>query len=317
MAWWRDLIDRINPGDRRSAGARDLDAWLAATVSTLDAVGSNVFVASRDLHLVFANRQARATLSTIVPEIERAFAGTMAGLPDGSSLPHRAELAFGKVVLRTHIDARRDRDGQVMAYLVNCEDVSEARRADRAVEDLGRDITSAASAVEQLGESIGVISRNASEAVSVAATAVGLARQASEGVDLLAGLGVEIGRAVEAIKAVADQTQLLALNATIESARAGEAGKGFAVVASEVKDLALDTASVTTDIGEKIAGIDAHVQRVTDSITAIGDVINQVSEHQTSIATAVEEQSAVTAQLATRLAEAVDSSDQLRHDRAD
>jgi methyl-accepting chemotaxis protein len=234
---------------------------------------------------------------------------------DGFTLPHQAEFAFGEVVLRTHVDGLRDRDGKPMAYLVNWEDVSAFRRADMAVEDLGRDITSAASAVEQLGESIGVISHNASEAVSVAATAVGLARQASEGVDLLAGLGLEIGRAVEAIKAVADQTQLLALNATIESARAGEAGKGFAVVASEVKDLALDTASVTTDIGEKIAGIDAHVQRVTDSITAIGDVINQVSEHQTSIATAVEEQSAVTTQLVARLAEAVADSDQLRNSR--
>jgi uncharacterized protein YoxC len=319
----------------RHAGGTGFDAWLAAATPTLDALGSNVFVANEELVLVFANRHARTTLSKIAPEIDRIFGVKLTDMFGGSihrfhrdpgrveeilrgqgfKLPHEAEFAFGDVVLRTHIDALKHPGGGVLAYLVNWDDVSAFRRADRAVDALGRDLTSAASAVEQLSESIRVISTNASEAVSVAATAVGLAREASEGVDLLASLGVEIGHAVEAIKAVADQTQLLALNATIESARAGEAGKGFAVVASEVKDLALDTASVTTDIGGKIAGIDAHVQRVTESITAIAGVISQVSEHQTSIATAVEEQSTVTGQLVARLGEAVAGSDLLRRSR--
>jgi hypothetical protein len=335
MAWWNDVLSRVKVGPRHGAGAVGFDGWLAAVAPTLDALGSNVFVADGDLVLVFANRHAKTTLARIAPEVDRLFGVKLSDVfggsihrfhrdparverilhGEGSSLPHEAEFAFGDVVLRATIDGLRDAAGRLMAYLVAWEDVSESRRADQAADDLGRDLSSAASALEELNGSIGVISSNASEAVSVAASAVDLARQASEGVDLLASLGVEIGRAVEAIKAVADQTQLLALNATIESARAGEAGKGFAVVASEVKDLALDTASVTTDIGAKIAGIDAHVQRVTESINAIGDVISQVSEHQTSIATAVEEQSAVTAQLVTRLGEAVAGSEVLRQGR--
>jgi hypothetical protein len=335
MARWNDVLARVKVAPRHVGVPAGFDAWLATAAPMLDAIGSNVFVADADLVMVFANRHAKATMARIGSEIDRVFGVKLTEIfggsiqrfhhdparverilhEDGFELPHQAEFAFGEAVLRTHIDGLRHADGRVFAYLVNWDDVSEFRRTDRAVDDLGRDLTSAAAAVEELSGSISVISSNASEAVTVAASAVDLARQASAGVDVLAGLGEEIGRAVEAIKAVADQTQLLALNATIESARAGEAGKGFAVVASEVKDLALDTASVTTDIGAKIAAIGAHVQRVTESITAIGDVITQVSEHQTSIATAVEEQSTVTAQLVARLGEAVAGNDELRRNR--
>src|SRR5687768_11763902 len=110
MAWWRDLIDRINPSARRSAGAGDLDAWLAVITPTLDAVGSNVFVAGPDLQVVFANRKAKVTLATIAPDIERAFGVKLADMlcgpiqrfhrdparverilqEDGFTLPHQA-----------------------------------------------------------------------------------------------------------------------------------------------------------------------------------------------------------------------------------
>ena len=108
-----------------------------------------------------------------------------------------------------------------------------------------------------------------------------------------------IGDVVGLINDVASQTNLLALNATIEAARAGEAGKGFAVVASEVKNLATQTAKATEEISTQIAEIQAETNQSVDGIQGIGATIGRISEITTAIASAIEEQSAATAEIAT------------------
>ena len=114
----------------------------------------------------------------------------------------------------------------------------------------------------------------------------------------------EIGKVTETITSISNQTNLLALNATIEAARAGAAGKGFAVVATEIKELAQQTAGATEDIKSKISGIQNSTSGAVEDIEKVSQVIRQVSEIVTTIATAIEEQSVVTKDIAANISQA-------------
>jgi len=144
----------------------------------------------------------------------------------------------------------------------------------------------------ELTESIREISSSASAALTSTREAVGSAQAASTSVDDLTTYSTAIGNVSRLITAIAEQTKLLALNATIESARAGEAGKGFAVVASEVKDLAERTAKATQEIAGTIEAIQSGSAQAASAIGDIVDRIRDMEAQQTTIAGAVEQQSA-------------------------
>jgi methyl-accepting chemotaxis protein len=103
---------------------------------------------------------------------------------------------------------------------------------------------------------------------------------------------------VALINDIASQTNLLALNATIEAARAGEAGKGFAVVAHEVKTLANQTAQATNKIGSQIHAVQSASDQAVEGMNAIAGVITEVDQVAAVIASAVQQQSAATQEIA-------------------
>ena len=161
-----------------------------------------------------------------------------------------------------------------------------------------QDLASVAAATEEMTATVNEIASNAENARQVATNAVESVAQASNQVDELGRAAKEISQVTSTIVEIAEQTKLLALNATIEAARAGEAGKGFAVVASEVKELAKQTSAATSDIKEKIEAIQLSSSQTIQEIGAIKTVIMEVADHVNSIATATEEQSMTTAQIA-------------------
>jgi methyl-accepting chemotaxis protein len=173
-----------------------------------------------------------------------------------------------------------------------------------SAQQVSLDVQSVATGAEEMGASINEIARNSSEAARVATDAVAAAQTTNEMMDRLGAASASIATVTQTISSVAAQTNLLALNATIEAARAGDAGKGFAVVAGEVKALARETAAATEDISQRVAAIGIETANAIAGIAEISKVIGQISDYQDTIAAAVEQQSATTAEMNRGVSEA-------------
>lgn len=188
---------------------------------------------------------------------------------------------------------------------------TQAESAVAACEQISRSVATVATSAEEMNASIKEIARNASEAARVATSAVKVTNDTNQTITKLGESSIEIGEVIKVITSIAEQTNLLALNATIEAARAGEAGKGFAVVANEVKELAKQTAAATEDISRKIEAIQHDTKGAVSAIGEISQVIGQINDIQTTIASAVEEQSATTNEIARNAAEAARGSNEI------
>lgn len=115
-----------------------------------------------------------------------------------------------------------------------------------------------------------VLAGNAAQQIQHIASSI---RHTGSAIDSLNQRSGEIGNIVGVIREIADQTNLLALNAAIEAARAGETGRGFAVVADEVRKLAERTSQATTEIAQRIQGVQADTQSAFQAMQQAGQLI--------------------------------------------
>lgn len=240
-------------------------------------------------------------------------------LANPDNLPHQAIIDVGDEKLDLLISPLFDMNGNYEGPMVTWSVVTEKYRlaakneenkerlestvlgltstANEDFEDLHKYINSVATASEEMVASISEISSKSSQAAGMTQDAVARNKKSSEILEDLRARSDEIGEIIKVVVDIASQTNLLALNATIEAARAGEMGRGFSVVANEVKELANRTQDATKDISSKIAAIQNSTQETQSFLGATTESIGTIDAMMTSIASAIEEQSAVTSEI--------------------
>lgn len=201
-------------------------------------------------------------------------------------------------------------------------EIEQVATASQEMSSTSHDVAQHAASAAQAAASMDRAASDGKNAADITMKAIAkLADQIDETIIDVADLSAsndQIGAVLEVIKSVAEQTNLLALNAAIEAARAGESGRGFAVVADEVRHLARRTQDSVSEIHsvidrlqsgartvvsrmkdnhEQVTESVAQAEKTAEALIMIAEAIDQITEMNIQIASAAEEQSAVSEEI--------------------
>lgn len=271
-----EVVDRIASGDLTHTIAVTRRDELGVLQQGIQRMGATL----RDL--ISGIRDGVTQIASAAEELSAVTEQTSAGVNNQKIETDQVATAMQEMSATVHEVARNAEQASVAAANAD----TQARDGDKVV-----------------GEAITQIEKLAGEVL-----------RSSDAMTLLEQESDKIGKVMDVIKAVAEQTNLLALNAAIEAARAGEAGRGFAVVADEVRGLAQRTQQSTEEIESLIAGLQNGTRQVSQimlgsrsltdssvaltrkagtSLESITQTVSSIQAMNQQIAAAAEQQSSV------------------------
>nr|WP_122867928.1 methyl-accepting chemotaxis protein [Pseudomonas viridiflava] len=287
------IVDRIASGDLTHNEVVTRRDELGVLQQGIQRMGATL----RDL--ISGIRDGVTQIASAAEELSAVTEQTCAGVNSQKVETDQVATAMHEMSATVHEVARNAEQASVAAADAD----KEARAGDKVV-----------------GEAIGQIERLAAEVV-----------RSSDAMTVLEQESDKIGKVMDVIKAVAEQTNLLALNAAIEAARAGEAGRGFAVVADEVRGLAQRTQQSTEEIESLVAGLQNGTRQVSEimlgsrtltdssveltrkagvSLESITRTVSNIQAMNQQIAAAAEQQSSVADEISRSIVNVRDVSEQ-------
>ncbi|WP_415639684.1 methyl-accepting chemotaxis protein [Pseudomonas floridensis] len=287
------IVDRIAAGDLTHTVIVTRRDELGVLQQGIQRMGATL----RDL--ISGIRDGVTQIASAAEELSAVTEQTSAGVNSQKIETDQVATAMNEMSATVHEVARNAEQASVAASDAD----KEARAGDRVV-----------------GEAIGQIERLAAEVI-----------RSSDAMTVLEQESDKIGKVMDVIKAVAEQTNLLALNAAIEAARAGEAGRGFAVVADEVRGLAQRTQQSTEEIESLVAGLQNGTRQVSEimlgsrtltdssveltrkagvSLESITRTVSNIQAMNQQIAAAAEQQSSVADEISRSIVNVRDVSEQ-------
>jgi len=249
--------------------------------------------------LIGGIRDSVTQIASAAEELSAVTEQTSAGVNSQKVETDQVATAMHEMSATVHEVARNAEQASVAASAAD----KQAREGDKVV-----------------GEAIVQIEKLASEVV-----------RSTDAMSVLEQESDKIGKVMDVIKAVAEQTNLLALNAAIEAARAGEAGRGFAVVADEVRGLAQRTQQSTEEIEGLVAALQNGTRQVSEimlssrnltdssvvltrkagtSLESITQTVSNIQAMNQQIAAAAEQQSSVAEEISRSIVNVRDVSEQ-------
>ncbi|KAA8718880.1 Chemotaxis sensory transducer [Pseudomonas cannabina] len=334
-------LQTLREQGKQHAGERFADQESSATQATNLSIGATLAIAI--LGVIVTLMTIRSILSAIdgepsnVATLTRTIARGDLSSPITISANDTSSVAAAVFAMQTQLRETLQQISSSATQLAAAAEEMTAITEDgvQGIQRQNNEIDQAATAVNEMTSAVEEVARNAehtarssSNATSAAQDGLGLVKKTVTSINTmstdvqktatligeLAGQSRDIGKVLDVIRGLAEQTNLLALNAAIEAARAGEAGRGFAVVADEVRALAHRTQQSTSEIERLVTNIQNGTERAVgsmrgntelasetlgiaeganESLTVISAAVSEINDLNLVIASAAQQQAHV------------------------